>query len=158
MRRLGALLKRTWATVALAAIVLACGDQAPNIYATSLTISLTYTYSTTGSIDANNNYPACTQAVTTNCITGFNVYDTTGSTPALIAKLPNASPASGTVGIIQTVTLTGPTPGTHTAVARTAYIGADGTAAESVDSAPTTFVIPAPAPSAPASLVIKVNP
>jgi len=151
-------MRNFWITLALASIVIACGEQAPNIYASTLTISLTYTYSTTSTIDSNNDYPACTSTITTNCVTGFNVYDTTGSTPVLLVKLPNASPASGTVTVIGSATLNSPTPGTHTAVATTAYIGDNGTAAESAYSASTTFIIAAPAPAAPASLTIKVGP
>lgn len=151
-------IKRVWIDIALALFLIACGAQAPALYATTLNVTLTYTYSSTNSIDSANDYPPCTGSVTTNCVTGFNIYDTTNSTPVLLGKVPNPSPASGTVSASGSIPLTNPTPGTHTAVARTAYIGQGGTAAESADSAPATFQIQAVAPGAPASLNIKVGP
>jgi len=150
-------MKKYWIDILLVAVLVACGGQAPALYATTLDVTMTYTYSSTTSIDSGNNYPACTGSVTVNCVTGFNIYDTTKSTPVLLGKVPNPSPASGTTSASATLTLTNPTPGSHTAVARTAYIGGGGTAAESVDSAPATFQIQAIAPVAPASLTITVQ-
>jgi hypothetical protein len=154
---MGKWMKRLWIEIVLAAFIVACGAQAPALYATTLNITLTYTYSSTTSIDSGNNYPACAGSVMVNCITGFNIYDTTNSSPVLLGKVPNPSSPSGTVSASTTLTLTNPTPGTHTAVARTAYVGSGGTAAESVDSAPATFQIQATAPGAPASLSITVG-
>lgn len=150
-------LKRDWLTIALCLLLAACGMQAPSLFATTLTVSLGYTYSSSGQVDSSNDYPACSATVTTNCVTGFNVYDTTGSTPVLIGKIPNASTPTGSQTVIGTFTLSNPTYGSHTAVATTAYIGPSGTAAESADSAPATFTINPGAPNAPAAITIKVG-
>lgn len=151
-------LRKNVLTLILAALVTACGMQAPSLFATTVNVSLSYTYSATAAVDSSNDYPACTATVTTNCVTGFNIYDTTGSTPVLIGKISNAATPSGLQTVTQTFTLSNPTYGTHTAVATTAYIGPSGTAAESADSAPQSFTINPAAPNAPASFTIKVGP
>lgn len=151
-------MKKWLPEILLALFIAACGTQAPPLSAATLQISLGYTYSTTASIDSSNDYPACTATITTSCVSGFNIYDTTSSTPVLLGKVPNASPASGPTTVVGSITLTNPTPGNHTAVARTAYIDSGGQAAESADSAPATFQIASPAPLAPTTLTIKVGP
>jgi len=151
-------MKRYWLDLILIVFLAACGGQAPALYATSLSVTLNYTYSTSTSVDSAGDYPPCTSTITKNCVTGFNVYDTTNSTPVLLGKVPNPSVASGTEQASSTLTMTNPTPGTHTAIARTAYIGSGGTAAESVDSAPANFQINPQAPFSPSTLTIKVGP
>jgi hypothetical protein len=129
--------------------------------ATTLTVSLTYTYSTTGAVDTSKApaaFPGCTTTLTTNCITGFNVYDTT-TTRTLIGTVPNSSNPSGQQTMTDAFIPATYAAGSHTIVATTAYKDANGAAQESTDSSPFTFTVPVVAnPGAPSvTVTVTVN-
>ena len=146
-------MKRCWIEYLLVAFMVACGSGPSQLFATTVSGALSYTYSATSQVDANNNWPACTATITTECVTGFNVYDTTGSTPVLLGKVPNSQTPSGAQTMTFTFTATGLAYGTNTAVETTAYIGSGGTSAESADSAPATFTVPAPGSPGPPAII-----
>lgn len=120
----------------LLAFLFACGGGGVTLLrAADVTAHLTYTYSSTSSVDGSNDWPACSSAVKTLCITGFNLYDITGGARTLLFTISNAATPSGQQTITQTQTVNGFTFGTHTLVATVAYIDSSGTAAEGPDSA-----------------------
>jgi hypothetical protein len=105
---------------------------------TQLAVSLQFIY---------GSWPVCTATVTTNCIAGFNIYDTT-TTKTLIGTLPNPASPSGTVTVIGNLTFPSvPALGSHIAVASTAYVDSLGNKGESAASAPAPFQVQPPAPT-----------
>jgi hypothetical protein len=129
------LLKQWWFIAAV--IVIACGSQAPTVLAATITANLTVTYSTSSTVDSSNHWPACSATVTTFCIAGFDLFDTT-SGKTLLFQIANATTASGTQTIIQTNTVTPFSYGTHTFVVDISYVGSSGPAVDGQDSLPTT--------------------
>lgn len=149
-------LKPKFATLVAGALVLvACGLMPPRTYGAALTVTLTYTYSSTGTVDASNNYPPCSATVTKLCVSGFNIYDvTTGR--VLIGTIVGPTAASGQQTLVQDLPLNNATYGTHTAVATAAYNDASGASLESADSLSTTFIVNPAAPNPP-GILIKVK-
>lgn len=123
----------------------------PLLASTSLTVTASYTYSATGSLDTTQTppaFPACSSTVTANCITGFNIYDVT-STKTLIGTIPNAASPSGKQTVSDTFIKTY-APGTYQIDATCAYKDANGNAAEGPASASVPFTVNATAvPGAP---------
>lgn len=125
----------------LLAFLFACGGGGVTLLrAADITANLTYTYSSSTSVDGNNDWPACSSTVKTLCITGFNLYDVTGGARTLLFTISNAATPTGQQTITQTQTVNGFTFGTHNLVATAAYLDSSGTAAEGPDSASTPCV------------------
>lgn len=133
--KLRATLKSRWISFAIAALIFSCGGGITILRAADITAHLTIVYSSSGSIDSSNDWPACSSTVKTLCITGFNIYDLTGGQRKLLFKMANAAATSGQQTVTETHTVSGFSYGTHPLVATVAIIDVSGSAAEGPDSA-----------------------
>lgn len=130
----------------------------PAFGSTSLTVNATYVYSATGALDTTQTppaFPACSSTVTTNCITGFNVYDVT-STKTLIGTIPNSTTPTGKQNVSDTFVKTY-TPGNYSIDATCAYKDANGNAAEGPASSPVPFTVNAAAVPGSPSITVTVT-
>ncbi|MDE1940610.1 MAG: hypothetical protein KGI66_00635 [Patescibacteria group bacterium] len=120
--------------------------------AATLTVQLTYTYSTTTTVDANGNWPACSATVKSTCINGFKVYQSDVTPFVAVGTINNAATPSGTQTFSQDLTDSSLSYGAHAIEATTLYIDSSGAAKETTYSASAPFVYDA---GVPATVVIK---
>src|SRR5579875_2971647 len=150
--------KRILGFMLAAGLMVACGGGMP-LMAATVSGTLQYTYASGPQPDSNNNWPACSTSITTECVTGFKVYDiTNSSSPLVIGSLLNANNPTGTQTLSFQFTVNNYAYGQHTLVATTVAVNATGGAIESAYSAATIATYAAPsAPGAPAALTVTIK-
>lgn len=128
-------------------LMVACGGGVPMLHAATVTVKATYTFSATNTVDASGNWPACSATITSTCVSGFKVYDSTTSTYSVIGILNTPTTPSGTQTFQQNFTDNTLTYGSHSAVATTMYVDSSGATKETAYSAPTNYVYSAGTPA-----------
>ena len=97
--------------------------------------------------DYNYLTPACDATRTTDCVSGFRIYDVTVSPPALLATAPNPTNAVGAVIGIEYTVNSFPHLGNSSAVAVATFVDWQGQVGETADSNTVIFQVKSEKPS-----------